>query len=209
MHQSGFLLLLLASQSLMAQKPADAVVLSRRIEYWNPAWSPDGKKLLFESTLNGQSSVYIINTDGTGLRHVTADTSESIQPNWSPDGRRIVFSSNRSGHTELYTMNIDGTGLTRLTTMNGGGWYQSSFSPDGKWCSRVGRTTPERETVCSSLARMVRHFANSPIQHTARRDLAGRQMAARSVSSRCRIRRRCGARWTRATCGPRRPRSAS
>ena len=139
MHQLGFLLLLLASQPLLAQKPADAVILSRRIEYWNPAWSPDGKTLLFESTLSGKSSIYIISSDGTGLRHVTADTSESIQPNWSPDGQRIVFSSDRSGHTELYTMNVDGTGLTRLTTMNGGGWYQSSFSPDGKWIAFQGR----------------------------------------------------------------------
>jgi dipeptidyl aminopeptidase/acylaminoacyl peptidase len=138
MRHLSFLMILLASQTLTAQKP-DAVILSRRIEYWNPAWSPDGRRLLFESTVDGKSSVYIINSDGTGFRRVTADTSESIQPNWSPDGRRIVFSSNRSGHTELYTMNVDGSGLVRLTTMNGGGWYQSSFSPNGKWIVFQGR----------------------------------------------------------------------
>ena len=71
------LLVVLASQPLMAQKPADAVALSRRIEYLNPVWSPDGRTLLFESNLSGPYSVYAINSDGTGLRRVTTDTSEN------------------------------------------------------------------------------------------------------------------------------------
>jgi WD40 repeat protein len=134
------LLVLLAARSLCAQPSADAVALSRRIEYWNPAWSPDGRTLVFESNLEGKYTLFLINSDGTGLRRLTTDSAENTQPNWSPDGRRIVFSSNRSGTTELYTMNADGSGATRLTTMGGGAWYQSSFSPDGKWVAFQGRS---------------------------------------------------------------------
>ena len=36
-------------------------------------------------------------------------------------------------------MNLDGTALTRLTSMNEGAWYGSSFSPDGKWVVFQGR----------------------------------------------------------------------
>jgi WD40 repeat protein len=36
-------------------------------------------------------------------------------------------------------MNADGSGATRLTNMGGGAWYQSSFSPDGKWVAFQGR----------------------------------------------------------------------
>jgi Tol biopolymer transport system component len=116
-----------------------AAVLARRIEYWNPAWSPDGRTILFESTLDGKSSVYVINRNGSGLRRLTTDTSANYQPNWAPDGRRIVFSSDRGGHGDLYLMNVDGTGLTRLTSMSGGGYYQSSFSPDGRQIVFQGR----------------------------------------------------------------------
>lgn len=122
---------------LLAQAPGTA--LSRRIEYWNPSWSPDGRTILFESTLDGKPGVFVISRDGTGLRRITTDSSANYQPNWSPDGRRVVFTSDRAGHGDLYLMNADGSNLTRLTTMPGGGYYQSSFSPDGKQIVFQGR----------------------------------------------------------------------
>ena len=122
-----------------------AARLSRPIEYWNPDWSPDGRTLIFESTLSGNSSIYAINADGSSLRRLTADTSESYQARWSPDGRRIVFSSERDGGTQIYTMNADGSAAVRLTLFPGGGYYQSSFSPDGNWIAFQGRPD-NRET---------------------------------------------------------------
>lgn len=139
MRVTSCLGLLLVGGSLAAQSTSPAVVLSRRVEYWNPAWSPDGRTLVFESTLPGESGIYTINRDGSGLRRVTNDSAGSFQPNWSPDGRRIVFSSDRGGNSELYLMNADGNGVTRLTTMRRGGYYQSSFSPDGRWIVFQGR----------------------------------------------------------------------
>jgi len=139
MHLVRYGLLLLVAHDVMAQSPSAAVQLSRRIEFWNPAWSPDGQSLLFESSLHGKVGIYSINRDGSGLRRLTTDSSGNYQPNWSPDGRRIVFSSDRNGHGDLYLMNADGTALTRLTTMPSGGHYQSSFSPDGRRIVFQGR----------------------------------------------------------------------
>ncbi len=39
----------------------------------NPAWSPDGKRLAFVSYRTGTSEVWLMNTDGTGLRQLTHD----------------------------------------------------------------------------------------------------------------------------------------
>jgi hypothetical protein len=122
-----------------------AARLSRAVEYWNPDWSPDGRTIVFESTLGGKFAIYTVRPDGTGLTRLTADTSNSEQPRWSPDGRRIVFSSDRAGHGDLYLMNADGSGVTRLTDMGGGGYYQASFSPDGNWIAFQGRPD-NRET---------------------------------------------------------------
>ena len=123
--------------SLVAQ--GNTTKLSRPIEFWNPDWSPDGKTLVFESTLSGSYSIYTIGVDGSGLTRLTRDTANNEQPRWSPDGKRIVFSSERAGHGDLYLMNADGSNVSRLTTTDGGGYYQSSFSPDGKWILFQGR----------------------------------------------------------------------
>jgi dipeptidyl aminopeptidase/acylaminoacyl peptidase len=131
------LLYFLVPATVLAQAPGTA--LSRRIEYWNPAWSPDGGTILFESTVNGNSGIYVINRDGTGLRRITTDSAASYQPNWSPDGRRIVFTSDRAGHGDIYLMDVDGSGLIRLTTMPSGAYYQSSFSANGKRIVFQGR----------------------------------------------------------------------
>ena len=120
----------------MLQSPAQ---LTRQIEFYNPDWSSNGRTLLFESTLDGKFAIYTINVVGTGLRRLTVDTANNEQPRWSLDGRRIVFSSDRAGHMDLYVMNADGSGQTRLTTTTGGGYYQSSFSPDGNWIVFQGR----------------------------------------------------------------------
>ena len=137
MRLTSLLFCVALAPGLLAQTPGTA--LSRRIEYWNPVWSPDGRTILFESTLHGKSSVFVINRDGTGLRRLTIDSSANYQPNWSPDGRRIVFTSDRAGHGDLYLMNADGSDVARLTRMASGAYYQSSFSPDGKRIVFQGR----------------------------------------------------------------------
>lgn len=132
-----FTALVFVAGNLLAQ--GNTSRLSRPIEYWSPDWSPDGETLVFESTLSGKYSVFTIGADGSGLTQLTRDTANNEQPRWSPDGRRIVFSSDRAGHLDLYLMNADGSAQTRLTTTQGGGYYQSSFSPDGKWILFQGR----------------------------------------------------------------------
>ena len=76
-----------------------------------------------------RSSIWVIHSDGSGLREITvpgsncggpfADpaTVSCLNPAWSPDGKKIVFK--RAAGTgeggDLYPINSDGTGLTQVT----------------------------------------------------------------------------------------------
>jgi TolB protein len=91
-----------------------------------PIWSPDGRKIVFE---RGRD-LYVMNTDGSGLRRLTRDTAYDERPVWSPDGRKIAFDRNNGNEPDVYVINVDGRGernLTRDDTSLGPTW-----SPDGR-----------------------------------------------------------------------------
>jgi dipeptidyl aminopeptidase/acylaminoacyl peptidase len=50
----------------------------------NPSWSPDGKRLVFESRRHGAPELYIINVDGSGERRLTTNLAQDTHPDWSP-----------------------------------------------------------------------------------------------------------------------------
>lgn len=96
-----------------------------------PAWSPDGERIAFRSTRDGNDEVYVMDSDGTNQRNLTRDPSRDGEPDWSPDGTQIVFTSWRVGGTEVWVMDEDGSNPTRLTH---GAWAGGpDWSPDSRW----------------------------------------------------------------------------
>jgi Tol biopolymer transport system component len=82
----------------------------------DPMYSPDGMKIAFISTHDGDPEIFVMNADGTGLRKLTDNTAVDAAPSWSPDGGKIVFTSDRSGTFELYRMNSDGSAQQMIPT---------------------------------------------------------------------------------------------
>ena len=80
-----------------------------------PAWSPDGRRIAFKSSRDGNSEIYVMNADGSGKRNLTRNPARDGRPSWSPDGRRIAFISDRDGRLEAHVMNADGSGQRSLT----------------------------------------------------------------------------------------------
>ncbi|MBK8618487.1 MAG: serine/threonine-protein kinase [Anaerolineales bacterium] len=103
------------------------------------SWAPDGEKLVFISPCNikkdtyPQSSLYIINADGTDLQPLPSALGGDFEPAWSPDGKQIVFTSLRDGYMQLYSYNVENEKIARLVdTVDGKHARQASWSPDGK-----------------------------------------------------------------------------
>ncbi|MFO7696644.1 MAG: hypothetical protein R6X16_05755, partial [Anaerolineae bacterium] len=84
---------------------------------WDPAWSPDGGRIVFVSNDTGNTDdIWIVNADGSGLKNLTPGISAwDKRPSWSPDGTRIVFWSNRDGPMQLYIMGADGRNIRNIS----------------------------------------------------------------------------------------------
>ena len=54
-------------------------------------WSPDGKRIAFNSNRTGTYEIWTIHPDGSGLRQLTDTDDDADNPVWSPDGSRIAF----------------------------------------------------------------------------------------------------------------------
>ena len=81
----------------------------------SPAWSPDGRQLVFTSNADGYNRLHVIDI-ATGARHLLTDAAFGYVPAWSPDGSLIAFTSNHEdGHGDIYVVGSDGSGLRRLT----------------------------------------------------------------------------------------------
>jgi Tol biopolymer transport system component len=106
-------------------------VTGKDIDAGWPTWSPDGKRIAFQSEKAGNWDIWTIGVDGSGPANLTKDPSDDQYPAWSPDGTRIAFTSRRSGNQDVWIMNADGSGAVNLTRSPGRDRYPM-WSPDGK-----------------------------------------------------------------------------
>jgi len=120
--RSGVLLLLLLQMMVTAsmaeaqqgQRPTLAYQLTH-VDQGEPFFSPDGKHVVYETTVAGIQQIFIMNADGSKPVQITHDAVSKDSPAWSPDGKKIAFVSDKDGDESIYIVNPDGTGEERLT----------------------------------------------------------------------------------------------
>ncbi len=108
-----------------------------------PAWSPDGTKIVFQSSRTGIAQVWMMNPDGSDQTQLTFDPVPKDQlPDWSPDGRRIAFvEQTHPVGGDIWVMNADGGDPHPITS--GADKLGAAWSPDGSaiatldWPSRT------------------------------------------------------------------------
>jgi Tol biopolymer transport system component len=97
---------------------------------WDPAFTRDGKKLLWSSNRSGAFEVWIAAADGSGARQLTQDGVDAENPTATPDGQWIVYSSGNPSQPGIWKIRADGSHATRLVA---GTTVWPDVSPDGRY----------------------------------------------------------------------------
>ncbi len=99
---------------------------------WSPAYSPDGKKIAFNSLRSGSYETWICDSDGAKPVQLTNLRRFSGSPRWSPDGNRIAFDCRPEADSEIYVIDADG-GIPQRLTNEKSQDQVPSWSRDGRW----------------------------------------------------------------------------
>jgi TolB protein len=83
---------------------------------WEPALSPDGSRLAFESLVDKHLELFVRDLASGSTERLTENKDEDWGPAWSPDGRRIAFGSSRGQNNDIYVLDLGTRDATRVTT---------------------------------------------------------------------------------------------
>jgi Tol biopolymer transport system component len=111
--------------------PPIKLIVSTNLDQ-GPQYSPDGKRIVFESTRSGSCEVWLCDSNGTNLDQLTSYGRVTGTPRWSPDGRHIAFDSRIETNSDIYVMGAEGGSPRRLTTETSDD-NVPSWSRDGRW----------------------------------------------------------------------------
>ncbi len=97
---------------------------------YSPAVNPVTGELLFSSTVDGKTDLFIGNPATGKARKFAYLKSNQTSPAWSPFATEVLFTSDRGGGPQIFVMGKDGSDMRRVTFM---GRYneRASWSPEG------------------------------------------------------------------------------
>jgi predicted Ser/Thr protein kinase len=104
--------------------------------YPTPIWTPDGRRITFDTYVNGKSTIWWIPADGSAKPEAILTFDEqSHAAAWSPDGKWLLFSRFVGNHRTLWMAPFQGGKAgkpERLHNVNASEAY-ADVSPDGHW----------------------------------------------------------------------------
>jgi len=100
-----------------------------------PAWSPDGSRIAFVSYRDWPDgpAIYVMDSDGGGLRRLTDAPWQSNEPAWSPDGERLAYAAGDGEGASILRVLDVATGVDRPLTEDDASRRSPAWSWDGRF----------------------------------------------------------------------------
>jgi Tol biopolymer transport system component len=125
---------------------------TRLTEGWQPAWSPDGRRIAFTRYLGDRGDIYLMDADGSNVSRRTYSGSYFLfdwgfhSPAWSPDGRSLAVATLGWYDGYIYTLSVADDGnepvpIKRPATA-------PAWSPDG---SKIAFVRVTVDNCCQAL----------------------------------------------------------
>ncbi len=98
---------------------------------YEPAWSPDGKRIAFLSDRTGYGEIWVAGADGRNPQQWTFLKQPRLGgPRWSPDGRRIACTAPGARGSSIYVIDAPGTPPRLISGSEQSGYLE--WSHDGR-----------------------------------------------------------------------------
>jgi len=95
-----------------------------------PRWSPDGKKIVYNSYKHGGPMLYLKNIASGSVRRLSGRSGLNIGASWAPNGKEIALTMSHGGNPDIFTIDLQGKILKQLVK-HWGIDVSPAFSPDG------------------------------------------------------------------------------
>ena len=114
------------------QGPATPVI-SAKWQNSRPHFSPDGKRIAFDSDRSGYSEIWTCDSEGPNCSQLTSLRGAAGAARWSPDGHSIAFDLHLGERTQVYTVEVPDGPSRLVSTFPDADNGAPNWSRDGKW----------------------------------------------------------------------------
>lgn len=108
-----------------------------------PAFSPDGKEVVFGATPAGahSSKLCSVSSEGGPIRDLVSESFSITAPTWSHDGSKLLYAADPDdpAHSAIFYLDLATNQKHKIP--NSEGLWKSRFSPDGKFIVSVTADT--------------------------------------------------------------------
>lgn len=141
------------SPQIWLKKDADLVQLTSEADWQpsSPRWSPDGKRLLFSATRQGNSDVYCLSIHDRALERLTTSGRQEAAPSFSVDGRSFYYSVLEGKRWRIERAPMEGSAQPVVIEQEGFGCEET---PEGLLFGRHGEQGLWRRDLNGRLTRL-------------------------------------------------------